>query len=132
MSSTARVQDVTPTPAGEAGGRLAMIDSGNSGSWTPSSYMRNVLGRTTLDYLFITNADQDHMSDLQLADVCFGAHHGTQGGQCARSEECQQATLRRAVCRWRVDNLVVTTGPRRAIIPIETNGPQLAVGGELT
>lgn len=46
-------------------GRLAMIDSGSADSWRPSTYIRNVLGRTRLDYLFITNADQDHMSDLQ-------------------------------------------------------------------
>lgn len=45
--------------------RLAMIDSGSSGDFRPSTYIRNQLGRTTLDYLFITNADQDHMSDLK-------------------------------------------------------------------
>ena len=45
-------------------GRLAMIDSGHSPFWKPSRHIRNVLGRTRLDYLFITNADQDHMSDL--------------------------------------------------------------------
>lgn len=46
-------------------GRLAMIDSGSKDSWRPSTFIRSVLGRTRLDYLFITNADQDHMSDLQ-------------------------------------------------------------------
>jgi beta-lactamase superfamily II metal-dependent hydrolase len=46
-------------------GRLAMIDSGDTIDWSPSAFIRNVLNRTTLDYLFITNADQDHMSDLQ-------------------------------------------------------------------
>jgi hypothetical protein len=45
-------------------GRLAMIDSGDTVDWSPSSYIRYELNRTTLDYLFITNADQDHMSDL--------------------------------------------------------------------
>lgn len=50
---------------GHHSGRLAMIDSGSCGSWWPSSYIRDELGRATLDYLFITNADQDHMSDLQ-------------------------------------------------------------------
>ncbi|MDK1378953.1 hypothetical protein QN078_01055 [Ralstonia nicotianae] len=59
------IQHVTPTLGGEVGGRLAMIDAGNSESWSPSSYIRYVIGRTTLDYLFITNADQDHMSDLR-------------------------------------------------------------------
>jgi hypothetical protein len=46
-------------------GRLAMIDSGDTADWRPSSFIRYGLNRTTLDYLFITNADQDHMSDLQ-------------------------------------------------------------------
>lgn len=46
------------------GGKLAMIDSGCTGNWRPSNYIRRDLGRTSLDYLFITNADQDHMSDL--------------------------------------------------------------------
>lgn len=46
-------------------GRLAMIDSGSSEVWRPSVYITRDLGRDRLDYLFITNADQDHMSDLQ-------------------------------------------------------------------
>jgi beta-lactamase superfamily II metal-dependent hydrolase len=46
-------------------GRLAMIDSGDTADWTPSAFIRYRLNRTRLDYLFITNADQDHMSDLQ-------------------------------------------------------------------
>lgn len=47
-------------------GRLAMIDSGDNGTtgWKPSTYIKNYLGRNVLDYLFITNADLDHMSDL--------------------------------------------------------------------
>lgn len=47
-------------------GWLAMIDSGDNGltSWKPSIYIRNHLQRSVLDYLFITNADMDHMSDL--------------------------------------------------------------------
>jgi beta-lactamase superfamily II metal-dependent hydrolase len=49
---------------GEVGGKLAMIDSGNSSTWSPSTCIRN-LNRTAVDYLFITNADQDHMSDLR-------------------------------------------------------------------
>lgn len=49
----------------EKDGALAMIDSGCTETWRPSSYIRNRLGRQRLDYLFITNADQDHMSDLQ-------------------------------------------------------------------
>jgi beta-lactamase superfamily II metal-dependent hydrolase len=46
-------------------GRLAMIDSGDTAEWSPSACIRYGLNRTILDYLFITNADQDHMSDLQ-------------------------------------------------------------------
>ena len=46
-------------------GRLAMIDSGNTANWRPSNHIRNYLGRNRLDYLFITNADQDHISDLE-------------------------------------------------------------------
>lgn len=61
----AMVQHITPTLGGDVGGRLAMIDAGNSDNWSPSTYIRYGLGRTTLDYLFITNADQDHMSDLR-------------------------------------------------------------------
>jgi beta-lactamase superfamily II metal-dependent hydrolase len=47
-------------------GRLVMVDSGHNDSlgWRPSAYIRQVLNRTVLDYLFITNADQDHLSDL--------------------------------------------------------------------
>lgn len=45
-------------------GRLAMIDSGSSATFKPSAYIKS-LRRETLDYLFITNADQDHMSDLK-------------------------------------------------------------------
>lgn len=50
---------------GQVGGRLAMIDSGSKPTWNPSSYITQVINRQRLDYLFITNADQDHMSDLQ-------------------------------------------------------------------
>lgn len=50
---------------GQHGCKLAMIDSGSTDDWRPSDYIRHDLRRTKLDYLFITNADQDHMSDLQ-------------------------------------------------------------------
>lgn len=50
--------------AGRAGS-LAMIDSGCTGEWRPSVHIKKALGREALDYLFITNADQDHMSDLE-------------------------------------------------------------------
>ena len=44
-----------------------MIDSGDNGTtgWRPSSHIRNQLGRTQLDYLIVTNADQDHLGDLE-------------------------------------------------------------------
>jgi len=48
----------------ESAGRLAMIDSGSSADFKPSTFIRS-LGRDRLDYLFITNADQDHMADLK-------------------------------------------------------------------
>lgn len=47
-------------------GRLAMIDSGHNHDtgWTPSAYIKHYLKRNVLDYLFVTNADLDHISDL--------------------------------------------------------------------
>ena len=61
----AMLQYVPLIPSGEQISKLAMINSGCTDAWWPSNFMRNTLGRDTLDYLFITNADQDHMSDLQ-------------------------------------------------------------------
>lgn len=61
-----------PTTNGRAG-RLAMIDCGSTADWTPGAFIRNTAGRQELDYLFITNADQDHMSGLQgLQDAGVG------------------------------------------------------------
>lgn len=69
----AMIQHIQPTPAGLVGGRLAMIDSGRADDWSPSQYILKGLGRRKIDYLFITNADQDHMSDLQaLEDAGIG------------------------------------------------------------
>jgi beta-lactamase superfamily II metal-dependent hydrolase len=45
-------------------GRLAMIDSGHAADFRPSQAIAQA-GRRELDYLFVTNADQDHLSDLQ-------------------------------------------------------------------
>lgn len=59
-------------------GRLAMIDSGSSSLWRPSTHITRAFGRNRVDYLFITNADQDHMSDLQGlwdAGVAVGVIH---------------------------------------------------------
>lgn len=52
---------------GPNNGRLAMVDSGHNATtgWRPSTFIRRQLQRTTLDYLFVTNADQDHLSDLE-------------------------------------------------------------------
>lgn len=45
---------------------LAMIDCGHNDTtgWRPSTYLRNSLRRGQLEYLLITNVDQDHISDL--------------------------------------------------------------------
>jgi beta-lactamase superfamily II metal-dependent hydrolase len=45
---------------------LAMIDCGDNvtSGWRPSDFIRNKLNRSQVDYLLITNADQDHLSDL--------------------------------------------------------------------
>lgn len=49
-----------------SGQRIAMIDSGDNSTtgWRPSTFIKHGLKRDVLDYLFITNADQDHISDL--------------------------------------------------------------------
>ena len=47
-------------------GRLAMIDCGSTADWTPADYIQGPhFRRNRIDYLLITNADQDHMSGLQ-------------------------------------------------------------------
>jgi len=61
----AMLHHVVPLPSGDRAGKLAMIDSGCTSDWRPSTFIKHRLGRTMVDYLFITNADQDHMSDLQ-------------------------------------------------------------------
>jgi beta-lactamase superfamily II metal-dependent hydrolase len=47
-------------------GGLALIDSGHNDTtgWRPSEFIRNVLRRDFLDHLFVQNADNDHLSDL--------------------------------------------------------------------
>src|SRR5213595_1616954 len=45
-------------------GRIAMIDAGCRDDWHPSIHLRYGMNRTELDYLFVQNADQDHLSDL--------------------------------------------------------------------
>jgi len=47
--------------------RIAMIDVGHNSDpdneWEPSTYLKSI-GRTQIDYLYITNADEDHFSHL--------------------------------------------------------------------
>jgi hypothetical protein len=51
---------------GADGPPLAMIDCGHNETtgWRPGNFVRTRLGRTHVDYLLITNVDQDHISDL--------------------------------------------------------------------
>lgn len=46
--------------------RIALIDCGTNTTtgWNPSDYVRYVLKRELIDYLIITNADQDHYTNL--------------------------------------------------------------------
>jgi hypothetical protein len=46
-------------------GPLAMIDSGCTDEWRPSEFITKTLLRDRLEYLFVTNADQDHIKDLK-------------------------------------------------------------------
>jgi beta-lactamase superfamily II metal-dependent hydrolase len=59
----AMLQHARQTPTGEVWSQLAMIDSGSTSDWTPSAYLTG-LGWRRIAHLFITNADQDHMTDL--------------------------------------------------------------------
>jgi beta-lactamase superfamily II metal-dependent hydrolase len=72
-------------------GRLAMIDSGNNttSGWRPSTYIRYGLNRLELDFLFITNADQDHLSDLENLWV-----HGVNVTTLYRNDSPHPAILR--------------------------------------
>jgi len=45
-------------------GRLAMIDCGDAADFRPSQFIVTALQRRRIDYFFVTNADQDHLSDL--------------------------------------------------------------------
>ena len=49
-------------------GPIALVDCGHNTttSWNPAHCIVNVLKRQTLDHLFITNADQDHYSNLAV------------------------------------------------------------------
>src|SRR5438034_1970123 len=47
--------------------QLAVIDCGHNrtSGWRPTTYIRNTLQRAQIEYLLITNVDQDHISDLE-------------------------------------------------------------------
>lgn len=111
----AMVQHVTPTLGGDVGGRLAMIDSGDTQDWTPADYITRTLGRYQLDYLFITNADQDHMSGLQSLwdagiNVVVMHHNPTFGPQAFEAVKRQSGPLTRDAQRY-LQNLGTFTAP---------------------
>lgn len=111
----AMVQHVTPTLGGDVGGRLAMIDSGDTQDWTPAEYITRTLGRYQLDYLFITNADQDHMSGLQSLwdagiNVVVMHHNPTFGPQAFEAVKRQSGPLTRDAQRY-LQNLGTFTAP---------------------
>jgi hypothetical protein len=64
-----------------------MIDSGDTHDWNPAQYITQTLDRNQLDYLFITNADQDHRWISQ--GPCWS------GGE-ARSEPLKENSAGRA------------------------------------
>lgn len=96
-------------------GRLAMIDSGATQDWTPANFISNTLRRTQLDYLFITNADQDHMSGLQgLWDAGINVqvmhHNPTFGAAAFEAVKQETGPLTRDAERY-LQNLRIFTGP---------------------
>jgi beta-lactamase superfamily II metal-dependent hydrolase len=59
----AMLQHAGQTATGETWSSLAMVDSGSTADWSPSDWL--VQRRyERIAHLFVTNADQDHMSDL--------------------------------------------------------------------
>jgi len=69
-SSTGRAH--VPASDRKLFGSLSMIDSGCTGSWRPGAFIKNNY-RNQLA-MYITNADQDHMSDLRASGTphqCF-------------------------------------------------------------
>jgi len=96
-------------------GRLAMIDSGDTHDWTPSEFITRNLGRFKLDYLFITNADQDHMSGLQGLwdagiEVPVMHHNPTFGAEAFAAVKRQSGPLTRDAQRY-LQNLGSFTAP---------------------
>jgi beta-lactamase superfamily II metal-dependent hydrolase len=70
---------------------MAMIDCGHNSTtgWRPSVFLRDTIGRSHIDYLLITNADQDHLSDLS---TLFGS--GITVGNLFTNTQVTPATLR--------------------------------------
>ena len=98
-------------------GRLAMIDSGDTCGWTPAGFITGNLRRRGLDYLFITNADQDHMSGLQgLWDAGISVpvmhHNPTFGAAAFAAVKRQSGPLTRDAQRY-MQNLDTFTEPIR-------------------
>jgi len=98
-------------------GRLAMIDSGHhhDTGWKPSAYIKHYLRRDVLDYLFVTNADLDHISDLNnlslrrgepqelplvpryRCDVAAASARAARGDVCSRGRRDAHSDLSRLV-----------------------------------
>ena len=96
-------------------GRLAMIDCGDTDGWSPAGFIRGTLRRSHLDYLFITNADQDHMSGLQGlwdagVDVTVMHHNPTFGPVAFEAVKRQSGPLTRDAQRY-LQNLSTFTAP---------------------
>lgn len=69
MGIVIRIFDVEHGACAMVGGdfpAVAMIDCGHNETtgWQPSTFIRTKLGRMHVDYLLVTNVDQDHISDL--------------------------------------------------------------------
>lgn len=96
-------------------GALAMIDSGDTGDWNPANFITGTLRRRRLDFLFITNADQDHMSGLQGlwdagVDVAVMHHNPTFGPAAFEAVKRQSGPLTRDAQRY-LQNLRTFTAP---------------------
>jgi beta-lactamase superfamily II metal-dependent hydrolase len=68
--------------------RIAMIDSGHNSTtgWRPSKFIREGLNRKDLEYLFITNFDQDHISDLDNVCTELNVHTITRNTSAAAED----------------------------------------------
>jgi hypothetical protein len=72
------------------GDGLAMIDCGHNATtgWRPSTFIRHGMGRSHIHHFFVTNSDEDHLSDLEgLWD------HGVTIGSFARNRSITRYSL---------------------------------------